>query len=59
MEKTEDLWNYILCEIMLIVWPSLEIQSDLFGTEEKIKKKNLKNIKLHCSVVKLCGPYVI
>lgn len=45
---------------MLIVWPPLEIQSeDLSGTEERKNRQNLKNIKLHCSIVKLCGPYII
>lgn len=61
-EKTEDLWHYILCEkkIMLILWPSLEIQLvDPSGNKEKKERQNLKNIKLCCSVAKLCGPYVI
>lgn len=44
-------------EIILILWPSLEIQSvEPLDTEEKMRQ-NLKGIKPHCSGVKLCGPY--
>ncbi len=43
MEKTDDLWNYIRCEkIMLILWPSLEIQL-LDSTTKKTKPQKISS----------------